>query len=316
MEDEDRPREQLLYELLELRQQVADLKKSEANRKLAEDKHEKLEVRLRTIIESLPFDFFGLDTAGHYFIQNSTSREHFGDFVGKKPEDLSIDKNTLALWLDNNRRAFSGEIVKREFEVVREGEKRFYYDIVAPIYDKGTIDGILGFNIDITDRKRAEEERDRILNMSHDLICVMGIDGYFKYLNPAWEKALGYSREELLSMFVFDIISPDVRHKHREDFFAQLASGKENIGYESRTIHKDGSIRVISWTSTPLPEKGLIYCIGRDITERKRAEDEIQKRVKELEDFYDMGIGRELRMIELKDEIQELKQKLKKCEKQ
>ncbi len=52
--------------------------------------------------------------------------------------------------------------------------------------------------------------------------------------------------EELLSMFVFDIISPDVRHKHREDFFAQLASSKENIGYESRISHEDRSIRVIS----------------------------------------------------------------------
>jgi PAS domain S-box-containing protein len=121
---------------------------------------------------------------------------------------------------------------------------------------------------DITERKQTEEERDRILNMSYDLICIAGTDGYFKYVNPAWERTLGYSNEELLSKPFLDFIHPDDHQKNDEEV-AKLSSGKQTYDFENRYIHKDGSIRIISWRATPLPEKGLMYCIGRDITESR-----------------------------------------------
>jgi PAS domain S-box-containing protein len=168
MKDENKTKKQLISELIDLRRQIAKGIKAESERSPREEEHEKLEARLRTAIESLPFDFFGIDVTGHYFIQNTTCKMLWGDIIGKRPEDLSVDKNTLALWLDNNRRAFSGEIVKGEIEFIREGEKRYYYNIIAPIYNKGIIDGILGFNVDITERKKAEEalkEREKELQI-------------------------------------------------------------------------------------------------------------------------------------------------------
>jgi len=97
----------------------------------------------------------------------------WGDIIGKRPEDISIDKHTLALWMDNNRRAFSGEIIKGEVEFIRDGEQRYFYNIISPIYNKGTIDGIMGFNIDITEQKQAEEalkEREKELELkTHNL---------------------------------------------------------------------------------------------------------------------------------------------------
>jgi len=282
MSDENKSKRQLIREVVDLRRQMSKVKKETPESSLEAEDHEKVEARLLTVIESLPFDFFGIDATGRYFIQNTTCKIRWGDVTGKRPEDLSIDKQTLDLWLYNNRRAFSGEIVRGEVEFIREGEKRYYYNVISPIFKKGIIDGILGFNIDITERKKAEEEKDIILNLSNDLICIMGTDGYFKYVNPAWERTLGYSRGELLSKSVFDIVHHDDRRKNYDDFFALVPSGQKEIDYENHLIHKDGSIRIFSWTGFPLLEKGLVYCIGHDITDRKKAEQALQQREKDL----------------------------------
>jgi len=128
-----------------------------------------------------------------------------------------------------------------------------------------------GTHLDITERKQAEEERERILRLSSDLICTASPDGYFKFLNPAWEKALGYSIEELLKRPFLDFIHPD-DHKKNDNEIASLSEGNDTLGFENRYICKDGFIRTISWSATFLPETQVMYCIGRDVTERKRAE--------------------------------------------
>jgi len=172
MNDENKTKKQLISELIDLRQQIAKGIKEESECTLKEDP-KKLEARLRTVIESLPFDFFGINVDGRYFIQNTTCKMYWGDIIGKRPEDLSVDKHTLALWMDNNRRALSGEIVKGEVEFTRDGEKRYFYNIISPIYNKGIIDGIMGFNIDITEQKQTEEalkEKERELEIkTHNL---------------------------------------------------------------------------------------------------------------------------------------------------
>jgi PAS domain S-box-containing protein len=172
MNDENKTKKQLINELMDLRWQLAKVVKQESECR-REEEYEKLEARLRTVIESLPFDFFGIDVNGRYFIQNTICKKYWGDIIGKRPEDLSVDKHTLALWLDNNRRALSGEIVKGEVEFTVEGEQKYFSNIISPIYNKGMIDGIMGFNIDITERKKTEEalkEREKDLELrTHNL---------------------------------------------------------------------------------------------------------------------------------------------------
>ncbi|UCG12154.1 MAG: PAS domain S-box protein [Deltaproteobacteria bacterium] len=127
-------------------------------RKKAEEALKESQVLLNATIESLPFDFFALDASGRYIMQNSTCRQRWGDVIGKRPEDLNVDRENLALWQDNNRRASAGEIVKGEVLLKVGGREEVSYNIISPIRDEGQIRGILGVNIDITDRKRAEEE--------------------------------------------------------------------------------------------------------------------------------------------------------------
>ena len=131
-------------------------------------------------------------------------------------------------------------------------------------------------NEEILERKLAEEERDRILTMSQDLICIAGMDGYFKFLNPAWERILGYTQEDLLAEPFLNFIHPD-DHARLDDEVKKLSAGQPTINFENRYLHKNGSIRTISWTATPFLEEQLMYCIGRDITQRKQAEQEIRE---------------------------------------
>ncbi|MDM8517328.1 PAS domain S-box protein [Desulfobacterales bacterium HSG16] len=120
-------------------------------------------------------------------------------------------------------------------------------------------------------REKTEDERDRILSFSYDLICIAGMDGYFKYVNPAWEKLLGYTTKELLSQPFLNFIHPD-DHQKNDDEVASLAEGRETVNFENRYVCKDGSILHVEWKATPIIEENHMYCIGRNITERKQSE--------------------------------------------
>jgi len=140
----------------------------------------------------------------------------------------------------------------------------------------------------LTKSQQLINERDRILNMPCDLICIAGTDGYFKYLNFAWEKTLGYTREELLSRPFLDFIHPD-DHKKNDTEVEKLSRGEQTINFENRYIHKDGSFRTISWTATPLEKEKQMYCIGRDITECKQLEEELSLQRERLQFLFSAG---------------------------
>jgi len=131
-------------------------------RRRAEEALRENEARLRTAIESIPFDFFLIDTNGRYVLQNSISKKYWGDVVGKRPEDIADDPAILAHWKNNNSRAFTGEVVEEEVRLTIDDQERCIHNIIAPIKDRDEIRGIVGLNIDITERKQAEESLRRI----------------------------------------------------------------------------------------------------------------------------------------------------------
>jgi PAS domain S-box-containing protein len=122
-------------------------------------------------------------------------------------------------------------------------------------------------------RRRAEREAERIFDLSLDLLCVAGLDGYYKRLNPAFERTLGYSRQELLSRPFFDFVHPDDRAATREAM-DRLAGGHELVHFENRYVRPDGSERLLEWSVRPVPERGLVYGAARDVTERRLLDDE------------------------------------------
>ena len=143
-----------------------------------------------------------------------------------------------------------------------------------------------GLVMDITELKQAQTERDRFFTISLDLLCIIGFDGYFKRLNPAWSTALGYSSAELFAKPMLDFVHPDDRAATAAEV-AKLITGTSSICFENRYICKDGSYKCLLWSASPFSEEGLIYSVGHDITDRKQAESKLQRQAVAMAAAYD-----------------------------
>src|SRR2546425_4383345 len=114
----------------------------------------------------------------------------------------------------------------------------------------------------------------RLFMLSLDMLCIIDFKGYIRLLNPAWERVLGYTTRELLSQPWVDFIHPDDRESSLREA-DKLYKGSSVILFRNRFRARDGSYRWLSWMAAPDLERRLGYCIGRDITELKEAEQEL-----------------------------------------
>jgi PAS domain S-box-containing protein len=119
-------------------------------------------------------------------------------------------------------------------------------------------------------REKAEQEVESIFDLSLDLLCVSGVDGYFKRVNPAFERTLGHSGEELLSKPYLEFVHEDDREVTRVAL-DRLASGADVAEFENRYLRADGTECWLQWSARPVPEEGLVYATARDVTESRRA---------------------------------------------
>lgn len=104
----------------------------------------------------------------------------------------------------------------------------------------------------------------KFFDVSLDLLCIAGTDGYFKRTNPAFEGALGWTGEELLSRPFFDLVHPEDLEPTQNEI-AKLAQGVPTISFVNRFQCADGSWTYLRWNSYPDPETGLLYAIARQI---------------------------------------------------
>jgi PAS domain S-box-containing protein len=121
---------------------------------------------------------------------------------------------------------------------------------------------------------REVESGDRFVDLSMDLFCSAGYDGYFKKLNSSWTKLLGFSTEELMAKPYLEFVHPEDRQVTALESEA-LQKQKVTFAFENRYLCKDGSYRWLSWNAISDPDRKLIHGIARDVTEHKKAETQL-----------------------------------------
>ena len=121
-----------------------------------------------------------------------------------------------------------------------------------------------------------EAESNRFFDLSRDMICIAGFDGYFKRVNPAFERTLGYSQEELLGRPFVEFVHPDDRQSTGEEAGAITGGGRATVQFCNRYLDKEGDVHWLEWASVGVPEEDVIYAVGRDVTDRKLLEQELE----------------------------------------
>ncbi len=156
-----------------------------------------------------------------------------------------------------------------------------------------------------------------ILN-ANDAITIINPQGTFSLVNPKFCEICGYSEEETRDLHFSKLVHPEdlplVADRHRR----RLAGEDVPSNYQFRIIQKRGEVVFVDFNANVVKKEGKIIgiqAIARDITERKRAETELQERMKELEKWHKLTVDRELRMVELKKKIEELESQLTRLKK-
>ncbi|GAF86724.1 unnamed protein product, partial [marine sediment metagenome] len=258
-------------------------------RKRAEEALRESEERLKILFEFAPDAYYLNDLQGKFVDGNKAAEEITGytreELIGKNmlelkllpPEQIAKAAAALA------RHAHGKHAGPNEFALNRKDGSQVPVEIRAfPVEIKGqTL--VLGIARDISERKRAEEEmresEERYRNLfdsTHDMVQSVAPDGRLVFVNQVWLETLGYTEADLPSLNLFDIIHPESL-SHCQELFSRVMAGESLDHVEATFVAKDGRPTVVEGHVTPrLAGGGVVATHGffRDITERKRAEEE------------------------------------------
>ena len=153
-------------------------------------------------------------------------------------------------------------------------EVKLVEDVAARIWDAveraRAQDELRALNATLEDQVAARtRERDRIWQVSRDMLGVANGDGEWLSVNPAWERILGWSPREVVGRPIDWLEHPDDPGSTGLQFASHTGTD-QTLAFENRLRTREGGYRVLSWTAVPV--EGLIYCVARDVTEeRERA---------------------------------------------
>jgi PAS domain S-box-containing protein len=146
--------------------------------------------------------------------------------------------------------------------------------------------------MDVTEQRHLEaetrakiEDLDRIFNLSHDLLAIIGPDGCFRRINPAFHRVLGFSPEMMAGCDLLRLVHPDDLEVTRQ-IVERLKAGEEIVDFVNRYRSKEGGFRWLEWRITPYGDQ-LMCAVARDITERQEAENALRESEERLRHFIE-----------------------------
>ena len=251
---------------------ITEAQEAEAARKKSEEKFHDLFENANDIV-------YVHDLEGNFVSVNKAGKKTFGyedgDITKVKitqivaPEDFRFVQQQILNKKDKN--------IQTAYEtrcLTKNGKKLILEINSRGIYENGKLVAIQGIARDITERKHAEEERDRFYKLTLDLLATVNFHDELVQVNPAWEKILGYKNAELLNHSYFDFIHPkDIAVARAET--SRIMSGHPG-SFEVRMQSKDKTYRWILWSIIPVLNEQSFYAVGRDITERKKTEKQLK----------------------------------------
>ncbi|MDH4239064.1 MAG: PAS domain S-box protein [Phycisphaerae bacterium] len=278
-------------------------------RKKAKEKLQESEGKYRTLLENLPQKIFFKDRNSVYVSCNDNLARDLKikseEIAGKTDYDFFPKELAEKYRADDKRVMESGEVKDIEEKYIQDGQEVFVHTVKTPVKDEqGYAVGVLGIFWDITEHKRAEdalresEERYRILVENQtDMVVKFNLDGVLLFVSPSYCKIFGKSQDDLIGNRFMPLI-----HEQDRERVAELLKNVYKPPYtayvEERALTKDGW-RWQAWLSTAVlnseKKAEAVIGVGRDITDRKRAEDalrESEKRFREIFENTAVGVYR------------------------
>lgn len=117
--------------------------------------------------------------------------------------------------------------------------------------------------------QRAETDLERFFDLSLDLFCIAGLDGYFRRVNSNFPRVLGYSEKALVSRPFMNFVHPEDRDETIA-VMSMLLEGKPVVQFQNRYLASDGSWKRFEWTAKSIPKEGIIFAVARDVTDSVR----------------------------------------------
>lgn len=231
-------------------------------------------------------------------ITHFASPDSFNAFCVDDTIDCTIDYIKLWNEFKEKKTPIIHNSQTQYFNCKTSGTSKQLRELFIPVFINNTLVAILGVGTTIKEftpidisrlkilaeivyeihlHKEKEESYKNLIELTNDLACIADLNtATFLMINPAFEKVLGYTQEELLSKPFTEFIHPDDIDKTIQVIHNELLKGNDVITFENRYRCKDGTYRWLDWNSHPVPSLGITYAIAHDITERKKIEETLR----------------------------------------
>lgn len=274
----DRKTEDPRREVLRLRERVRELEAASSASSQAEAALARQDALMQAMLRNLPFDFWARDLEENIIIQSDTSVRLWGDLSTTKVDEADVSEDIRKTWKAVNEPVYAGATLEGEKEyVLPSGEKRNFRDIVAPIRMDRQILGILGINMDITERlktiqalHRSEANLASLLNAIEESAALIEPDGRVITVNKTFAQRVGRTEAQCLGRSLYDFVPEEVGRTRKRMLDDLLHNGRPLVFEDEREgrwmRHSLTPVRAADGTVAAV----AIFAV--DLTERKRRE--------------------------------------------